>query len=137
MTSVALFHPPQLSIGIAVLCVPWLRWKAPELARPIKVHLIWPILYIIATIFITVVPMYAAPIETGTVSMLFNILPLYNHVPTTIITSDFFSLNISVYGVHLFVFSFSRNSPTIIDFFHSGVGIVIMCLIPSTTLWSV
>ncbi|KAK8375967.1 hypothetical protein O3P69_008589 [Scylla paramamosain] len=67
-----------LSIGIAVLCVPWLRWKAPELARPIKVHLIWPILYIIATIFITVVPMYAAPIETGIgVGIISTGIPVY------------------------------------------------------------
>ena len=30
-----------------------------------QVHLIWPILYCIATVFITVVPMIASPIETG------------------------------------------------------------------------
>ncbi|XP_042233524.1 large neutral amino acids transporter small subunit 1-like isoform X2 [Homarus americanus] len=54
-----------ISIGLAVLCVPWLRWTAPDLERPIKVNLVWPILYIIATIIITIVPMIAAPIETG------------------------------------------------------------------------
>jgi len=54
-----------VSIGLAVFCLPWLRWKHPEWDRPIKVHLIFPILYIIATIFITIVPMIASPVETG------------------------------------------------------------------------
>ncbi|GIY24352.1 large neutral amino acids transporter small subunit 2 [Caerostris darwini] len=54
-----------LAIGLAVVCLPYLRWKQPHLARPIKVHLIFPIIYIIATIFITVVPMMADPVGTG------------------------------------------------------------------------
>lgn len=48
-----------------MFCLPWLRWKHPEWNRPIKVHLIFPVLYILATIFITIVPMIASPIETG------------------------------------------------------------------------
>jgi len=54
-----------LSIGAAVFCIPWLRWKHPEWERPIKVNIIFPIIYIIATIFITVVPSIASPKETG------------------------------------------------------------------------
>jgi len=54
-----------ISIGLAVLCLPWLRWKHPEWNRPLKVNLIFPIIYIIATIFITIVPMIAKPKETG------------------------------------------------------------------------
>jgi len=54
-----------ISIGLAVLCLPWLRWTHPEWERPLKVNLIFPILYIIATIFITIVPMIAKPVETG------------------------------------------------------------------------
>jgi len=54
-----------ISIGLAVLCLPWLRWKHPEWNRPLKVNLIFPVLYIIATIFITIVPMMAKPKETG------------------------------------------------------------------------
>jgi len=54
-----------VSIGLAVFCIPWLRWKHPEWERPIKVHLFFPIIYIIATIFITVVPMISTPVETG------------------------------------------------------------------------
>jgi len=54
-----------VSIGLAVFCLPWLRWKHPEWERPIKVHLFFPIIYVIASIFITLVPMYASPKETG------------------------------------------------------------------------
>ena len=55
-----------MSIGLAVFCLPWLRWKHPEWERPIKVHLVFPVLYVLATIYITVVPMVASPVETGT-----------------------------------------------------------------------
>ncbi|CAG7729429.1 unnamed protein product [Allacma fusca] len=54
-----------LSIGVAVFCIPWLRWKEPNLPRPIKVNLIFPIVYILATIVITVVPMFEDPVTTG------------------------------------------------------------------------
>jgi len=54
-----------VSIGLAVFCLPWLRYKHPEWERPIKVNMIFPIIYILATIFITIVPMIASPIETG------------------------------------------------------------------------
>lgn len=54
-----------LAIGLAVACLPYLRWKQPDLPRPIKVHLFWPIIYILATVFITIVPMIADPYGTG------------------------------------------------------------------------
>jgi len=54
-----------LSIGVAVLCIPVLRWYQPDLPRPIRVNLFWPISYIIATIIITVVPMFSDPVATG------------------------------------------------------------------------
>jgi solute carrier family 7 L-type amino acid transporter-like protein len=54
-----------LSIGLAVFCLPYLRWKHPDWDRPIKVHLFFPVIYVIASIFITVVPMAASPVETG------------------------------------------------------------------------
>lgn len=53
-----------LAIGLAVACVPYLRWKHPEWERPIKVNLIWPIIYILATIFITIVPIISDPVGT-------------------------------------------------------------------------
>lgn len=67
-----------LSIGVSVLCLPWLRWKAPNLERPIKVHLIWPIIYLLATIFVTAVPMIASPVETGIgLLMILTSIPVY------------------------------------------------------------
>merc|ERR1719481_2224055 len=54
-----------VSIGLAVLCLPVLRYYHPEWERPIKVNYIFPVVYILATIFITVIPMIASPIETG------------------------------------------------------------------------
>ncbi|XP_055699130.1 Y+L amino acid transporter 2 isoform X2 [Phlebotomus papatasi] len=67
-----------LSIGVSVLCLPWLRWAQPNLPRPIKVNLIFPIIYLLATIFVTVVPMYASPVETGYgVLMISSGIPVY------------------------------------------------------------
>ena len=54
-----------LAIGLGVLCIPVLRYQHPEWERPIKVNMIFPILYIIASIMITVVPMMAEPMNTG------------------------------------------------------------------------
>ena len=59
----------QVSIGLAVFCIPWLRWKQPDWERPIRVNLVFPIIYILATVFITVVPMIVTPVETGTRSL--------------------------------------------------------------------
>ncbi|XP_060528173.1 Y+L amino acid transporter 2 [Cylas formicarius] len=67
-----------LSIGVAVLCLPWLRWTHPELDRPIRVHLFWPVVYILATIFVTVVPMIASPYDTGMgILMILTSIPVY------------------------------------------------------------
>ncbi|KAK0091473.1 hypothetical protein PV326_003175 [Microctonus aethiopoides] len=67
-----------MSIGVSVLCVPWLRYTHPDLPRPIKVNLIFPVFYIIATLFVTLVPMYASPIETGYgCLMIFSAIPVY------------------------------------------------------------
>ncbi|XP_055385096.1 Y+L amino acid transporter 2 isoform X2 [Condylostylus longicornis] len=67
-----------LSIGVSVLCLPWLRWAQPNLNRPIRVNLIWPVIYLLATIFVTVVPMYASPVETGYgVLMILSSVPVY------------------------------------------------------------
>ncbi|XP_022917948.1 large neutral amino acids transporter small subunit 1 [Onthophagus taurus] len=67
-----------LSIGVSVLCLPWLRWKQPNLERPIKVNLIWPILYLLATAFVTAVPMIASPVETGIgLLMILSSIPVY------------------------------------------------------------
>ncbi|PRD20433.1 UNVERIFIED_CONTAM: Slc7a7 [Trichonephila clavipes] len=65
-----------LAIGLAVVCLPYLRWKKPDLARPIKVNLFFPIIYILATIFITIVPMIVEPVGTG-----FGVLIIFTEIP--------------------------------------------------------
>lgn len=67
-----------LSIGVGVLCIPVLRYKQPELPRPIRVKLVWPIIYLIATVLIVVVPVYADPGSTGTGLLIILIgVPVY------------------------------------------------------------
>ncbi|XP_067618948.1 Y+L amino acid transporter 2 isoform X1 [Eurosta solidaginis] len=67
-----------LSIGVSVLCLPWLRYAQPNLPRPIRVPLIFPVIYLLATIFVTVVPMYASPVETGYgILMILSSIPVY------------------------------------------------------------
>uniref|UniRef100_A0A336MMR8 CSON003997 protein n=1 Tax=Culicoides sonorensis TaxID=179676 RepID=A0A336MMR8_CULSO len=67
-----------LSIGAAVLCLPWLRWKQPDLQRPIKVNLLFPIFYLLATLFVVIVPMIASPVETGYgCLMILSSIPVY------------------------------------------------------------
>ena len=71
-------HPFQLSIGVAVLCVPWLRWTQPNLERPIKVNLIWPVIYLLCTIFVTAVRMVASPVVTWIgLLMILTSIPVY------------------------------------------------------------
>lgn len=68
----------QLSIGVAVLCLPWLRWAQPSLPRPIRVPLVFPIVYLLATAFVTIVPMIASPVETGYgCLMILSSIPVY------------------------------------------------------------
>ena len=68
----------QVSIGLAVFCIPWLRWKQPDWERPIKVNLVFPIVYILATIFITVVPMIITPVETAIgLAIIATAVPVY------------------------------------------------------------
>ena len=64
--------------GLGVLCIPVLRYQHPEWERPIKVNLIFPIIYIIASAMITVIPMMAEPINTarGT-GMILTGVPVY------------------------------------------------------------
>lgn len=67
-----------LAIGLAVACVPYLRWRSPELPRPIKVNLIFPYVYIIATMGIIISAMIDAPVSTALGSlMIASGIPVY------------------------------------------------------------
>jgi solute carrier family 7 (L-type amino acid transporter), member 8 len=63
---------------VAVACNPYLRWKRPEMVRPIRVNLLFPIIYILATLFIIVVSTIASYTETlyGCLLML-TAVPVY------------------------------------------------------------
>lgn len=67
-----------LSIGASVLCLPWLRYTQPNLERPIRVPLAYPTLYLLATLFVVIVPMVASPVETGIgCLMILSSVPVY------------------------------------------------------------
>ena len=68
----------QVSIGLAVFCVPYLRWKHPEWDRPIRVNLVFPVVYVLAPIVITGLPMIITPVETVIgLAMVFSGVPVY------------------------------------------------------------
>jgi solute carrier family 7 (L-type amino acid transporter), member 8 len=42
-----------------------LRYTQPDMIRPIKVPMVFPVIYLLATAFVVIVPMVASPVETG------------------------------------------------------------------------
>ncbi|XP_052219401.1 large neutral amino acids transporter small subunit 2-like isoform X9 [Dreissena polymorpha] len=54
-----------LAIGLSVTVLIYFRWKRPNMERPIKVALIWPILYCLMSVVLVVLPIYSSPTETG------------------------------------------------------------------------
>lgn len=55
-----------------------LRYTQPDLVRPIRVPLVYPILYLLATAFVVIVPMIASPVETGIgCLMILSSIPVY------------------------------------------------------------
>ncbi|XP_052789094.1 large neutral amino acids transporter small subunit 2-like [Mya arenaria] len=54
-----------LAIGLSVTVLLYFRWKRPNMDRPIKVAIIWPIIYVVMSMILVFLPMYSSPTETG------------------------------------------------------------------------
>ncbi|ELT90514.1 hypothetical protein CAPTEDRAFT_197594 [Capitella teleta] len=57
-----------LAVGLAVGALLYFRYTRPDMKRPIKVGLVWPIIYCAFSVFLVVVPLYASPFETDKVN---------------------------------------------------------------------
>lgn len=65
-----------LWVGISIMGMLWLRYKRPRMRRPIKVPLVFPIVFLIMCLFLTFMPLYAKPMEAG-----FGLIILISGVP--------------------------------------------------------
>ena len=54
-----------LVVGVSVAGLLYLRWKEPDLPRPIRVPLFLPIIFLACCVFLVLVPVITNPLETG------------------------------------------------------------------------
>lgn len=67
-----------LFVTLCVAALLWLRFKRPDMERPIRVPTALPILFLLICVFLVLFPIYASPFETG-MSLLITLsgIPLY------------------------------------------------------------
>ncbi|XP_021948042.1 Y+L amino acid transporter 2 isoform X1 [Folsomia candida] len=63
---------------VVVIAMLYLRWKQPELPRPIKVHILYPLGFMVICIFLTVFPIFVRPYEVLIgLAITFSSIPVY------------------------------------------------------------
>lgn len=68
----------SLFITLSVAGLLWLRYKQPDLERPIKVNICLPIFFFVVCTFLVLLPVFEKPVETG-ISALITLtgIPVY------------------------------------------------------------
>lgn len=69
-----------LAIGLSVTVLLYFRYTRPDMERPVKVAIIWPIIYVVMSLILVFLPMVSSPTETG-----FGCLIIATGVPVYIV----------------------------------------------------